>query len=193
MNKLEMLTVLSEKIASCDKCPELACSRKQTVPGEGNPDADVFFIGEAPGENEDEQGRPFIGKAGQLLRNIITAVGLSPEQVFIANILKCRPPNNRTPKESEAVNCRPFLDLQLKIIKPKYIVCLGTVAAQNILGTNEAISHLRGRVHVYNGSKVICTFHPSYLLRNPSAKQDAWEDMKLLLSLINEETKNEST
>jgi uracil-DNA glycosylase family 4 len=184
MNKPQMLQVLSEKVAACNKCSELACYRTQTVFGEGNPDAKVVFIGEAPGEKEDESGRPFVGPAGKLLTNILLAFGFNREDVYIMNILRCRPPRNRTPTEEEAKNCRPFLDLQLKIINPKFIVCMGNVAAQNLLGVNTPISSLRCEDLWYNGTKVICTYHPSYLLHNPSQKDKVANDMQRLLQMM---------
>jgi DNA polymerase len=184
MEKPVMLQMLSEKVAACTKCQELVEYRRQTVFGEGDPDAKVVFIGEAPGETEDETGRPFVGKAGQLLNNILTAAGFRREDVFILNIIKCRPPRNRTPLPTEAANCRPYLDLQLKIIRPKYIVCMGNVAAQNLLNVTTPISYLRGEVLEYNGAKVICTYHPSYLLQNQSEKWKVWEDMQLLLKTM---------
>lgn len=179
-----MLEMLSEKIANCQKCPELVDYRIKTVPGEGNPNARVVFCGEAPGESESESGRPFVGKAGQLLDNIIKAIGFNRSDVFICNILKCRPPRNRTPLPQECQNCRPFLDLQLKIINPKYIVCLGNVAAQNLMGITTPITYLRGEVMRYNEAKVVFTYHPSYLLQNPGDKWKVWQDMQLLLSLM---------
>jgi uracil-DNA glycosylase family 4 len=144
MEKRRMLELLAEKVSGCTKCQELTYCRRQTVFGEGSPDARIVFIGEAPGETEDETGRPFVGKAGQLLTNIITAMGFRRDDVFIMNIIKCRPPNNRTPEPQEASNCRPYLDLQLKIINPDYIVCLGNVAAQNLLGIDTPITYLPG-------------------------------------------------
>lgn len=184
MEKTAMLQMLSDKVAGCMKCQELVEYRRQTVFGEGNPNAEVVFIGEAPGETEDETGRPFVGKAGQLLNNIIAATGFRREDVFILNIIKCRPPRNRTPLPVEAANCRPYLDLQLKIINPKYIVCMGNVAAQNLLGVSTPISYLRGEILEYNGAKVICTYHPSYLLQNQGEKWKVWEDMQLLLKTM---------
>lgn len=147
----------------------------------GSPNAKVMFLGEAPGQNEDETGLPFVGKAGELLTNIILAAGWTRDEVYIANICKCRPPQNRTPRPSEAANCRPFLDLQIKVVNPAYIVCLGNVAAQNLLGVETPISSLRGQLYEYNGRKVLCTYHPSFLLRKQEAKKDVWEDLQLLI------------
>jgi DNA polymerase len=138
-------------------------------------------VGEAPGQEEDAQGEPFVGPAGQLLNRILEACGLRREEVYICNVLKCRPPNNRTPLPHEIANCRGYLEQQLAIIAPKYICCLGAVAAQTLLQTNQSIGKLRGKVHRYRGAALICTYHPAYLLRNPNAKRDVWEDMKLLL------------
>lgn len=184
MQKTHMLQMVADKVSVCTKCSELVEYRKQTVFGEGNENAEIVFIGEAPGEKEDDSGRPFVGPAGNLLTNILKAFGFNREDVYIMNILRCRPPRNRTPTPEEACNCRPFLDLQLKIINPKIIVCLGNVAAQNLLRTKTTISALRGEILEYNGSKVICTFHPSYLLHNPSEKEKAAEDMRLLLQTL---------
>jgi uracil-DNA glycosylase len=182
MNKKEKLQLIADKISQCQRCSELCVNRLKTVPGDGNPDTKIVLLGEGPGKDESEQGIPFCGRSGRLLTNILTACGIQREDVFIANILKCRPPNNRTPSSEEAQNCRPFLDLQLKVIVPKYIVCLGTCAAQNLLGVDTPISKMRGKWHEYKGIKVLPTFHPSYLLRNPSAKKDVWNDLQLLLS-----------
>lgn len=180
--------MVADKVKDCTKCKELVEYRKQTVFGEGSENAEVVFIGEAPGEKEDDSGRPFVGPAGNLFTNILTAFGFKREDVYIMNILRCRPPRNRVPTEEEACNCRPFLDMQLKIIAPKVIVCMGNVAAQNLLGTKTTISRLRNEVLEYNGTKVICTFHPSYLLRNPSEKEKVAEDMRTLLQILKGDT-----
>ena len=170
-----------QRVAACVRCPELASSRHQTVFGVGNPEARFLFIGEAPGADEDAQGEPFVGAAGQLLNKIITASGLKREDVYICNILRCRPPGNRNPSPTEAGNCREYLDAQIAIVDPEFILCWGTIAAQNLMGTVEKIGRLRGRFFQHGQAKVLCTYHPSYLLRNPSAKKDVWEDMKLFL------------
>jgi DNA polymerase len=149
--------------------------------GVGNPNARLCFLGEAPGADEDRQGEPFVGRAGQLLNKIIEACRMKREDVYICNILKCRPPGNRNPLPAEAANCRGFLDRQLELLAPEFICCLGAVAAQNLLATQQTIGKLRGSVHSYRSAKVVCTYHPAYLLRNPSAKKDAWEDMQLLM------------
>lgn len=178
------LEILQQQVAACTLCDELACSRTNTVFGVGNPNARLCFLGEAPGADEDRTGEPFVGRAGQLLDKIIEACTLTRSEVFILNILKCRPPGNRNPTPSESNNCRRFLLRQLELIQPQYLCCLGTVAAQNLLETTESIGRLRGRVHDYHGVNVVCTYHPAYLLRNPSAKRDTWEDMKMLMRLM---------
>jgi DNA polymerase len=168
-------------VAACRLCDELAATRTQTVFGVGNPHARLCFLGEAPGADEDRQGEPFVGRAGQLLTRIIEACKLARSDVYILNVLKCRPPDNRTPLPSEVANCRGFLDRQLAQIQPEFICCLGAVAAQTLLETTAPIGRLRGKILSYNGMGVVCTYHPAYLLRNPAAKKDCWEDMKLLL------------
>ena len=184
MRQSEALQILEQKISTCTLCTELtqyrADNNYQTVPGEGRPNARVMLIGEAPGQNEAEQGRPFVGKAGKLLTSIIEACGWKREEVFIANILKCRPPGNRDPLPEEATNCRRYLDMQIKIVNPEWILCFGRVASINLLGMNPEASMrgLRGEIYEYEGRKVICTYHPSYLLRNPAAKKDVWEDLQ---------------
>jgi DNA polymerase len=147
----------------------------------GNPEARLVFLGEAPGADEDRQGEPFVGRAGQLLTKIIEACTLRREDVYILNILKCRPPGNRNPQPDEAENCRPYLLEQLRVIQPEFICCLGAVAAQNLLGTTTPIGQLRGKLHDFSGIRVVATYHPAYLLRNPDAKRATWDDMKLLM------------
>lgn len=176
------LTVLAQGIKGCTRCTELASTRTQTVFGVGVLDAELCFIGEAPGADEDAQGEPFVGAAGQLLNRIIVACGMKREEVYICNILKCRPPGNRQPLPDEAAHCREYLDRQLDLVRPKYICCLGATAAQNLLGTTLSIGKMRGRFLELRGMVVICTYHPAYLLRNPAAKKDVWEDMKKLLT-----------
>lgn len=178
------LAVLSEEVKRCVACRELASTRTQTVFGVGPFDPELCFIGEAPGADEDRQGEPFVGAAGQLLNRIIVACGMKREEVYICNILRCRPPGNRTPKPDEAANCRRFLERTLELINPKYICCLGACAAQNLLQTASPIGKLRGRFYDYKGIPVICTYHPSYLLRSESTepKRLVWEDMKMLLT-----------
>lgn len=175
------LEILRSEVAGCFACDELARTRTQTVFGVGNPNARLCFMGEAPGADEDRLGEPFVGRAGQLLDKMIEACTLSRGEVYILNVLKCRPPENRNPAPEEARNCRGFLQRQLELINPEYICCLGAVAAQNFLQTDTPIGRLRGRVHEHAGRKVICTYHPAYLLRNPSAKKHAWDDLKLLM------------
>jgi DNA polymerase len=176
------LEVLSESITKCTRCPELVANRTQTVFGVGSIHPELCFIGEAPGADEDAQGEPFVGAAGQLLNRIITACGMKREEVYICNILKCRPPGNRTPLPNEAANCRGFLEAQLDLLRPKYICALGACAAQNLLNTTQSIGRLRGQLHDYRGIRVLCTYHPAYLLRSPDKKKDVWDDMKRLLT-----------
>jgi DNA polymerase len=177
------LAEVARDVAACKRCAELARTRTQTVFGVGNPYSELVFCGEAPGADEDRLGEPFVGRAGQLLTDIIVkGMKLRREDVYILNILRCRPPGNRTPLPEEAENCREFLDRQLAIIQPKYICCLGACAAQNLLGTTETIGRLRGRVHDLHGIKVVCTYHPAYLLRNPAAKRPVWEDVQMLMA-----------
>jgi DNA polymerase len=175
------LEVLREQVAACSLCHELASTRTQTVFGVGNPRPRLCLLGEAPGADEDLQGEPFVGRAGQLLNKILEACRLRREDVYILNILKCRPPGNRNPTPTEAAHCRPFLDRQLELLQPEFICCLGSVAAQNLLATTETLGRLRGRVPDCQGIKVVCTYHPAYLLRNPNAKGDTWNDMRMLM------------
>lgn len=169
---------VAEAARTCQRC-SLYSTAKQAVPGEGNPDADFVCVGEAPGANEDEQGRPFVGQAGQLLTKILAAINLSREEVFICNVLKHRPPGNRNPTPDEVAACSPFLVRQIEILKPKVIVALGTFAAQTLLQTKEPIGKLRGKIHRYYGVPLIVTYHPAALLRNPSWKRPTWEDVQL--------------
>ncbi len=182
VERRKALAILTEKVKACTRCRELAETRTQTVFGVGNPQARILFIGEAPGADEDAQGEPFVGRAGKLLNDIIAASRLKREEVYICNILKCRPPGNRTPAEDECANCREYLDGQLATIDPEYIVCWGAVAAQNLLKTTFSIGKLRGRFLQHGRAKVLCTYHPSYLLRNPAAKKDVWKDMQFLMA-----------
>jgi len=178
----DRLKELASTVASCQRCPELANSRTQTVFGVGDPNARVMFIGEAPGADEDRTGEPFVGESGQLLNKIIEACGWKREQLYICNILRCRPPGNRNPSFEEAANCREYLDSQIKIVAPEYIVCWGGVAAKNLLNTDESVGRLRQRFSNYKGAKVVVTYHPSYLLRDPSEKKKTWADMKMLMA-----------
>lgn len=176
-NKTEALAQLKDSVLNCTECV-LSKSRRNSVFGEGSPDADLMFIGEAPGLQEDIQARLFVGKAGILLTKIIEAMGLKREDVYIANCLKCRPPQNRNPLPSEILACREFFMKQINIISPKLICCLGKFAAQTVLMSEESISRLRGRFYDFENIKVMPTFHPAYLLRNPQDKRLVWEDMK---------------
>ena len=178
---VDTLELINAVVTQCTLCEELAESRTQTVFGVGNPQARLCFLGEAPGADEDRLGEPFVGAAGQLFNKILAACHLAREDVYILNVLKCRPPGNRNPTPVEAQNCRRFLDRQLQLIQPEFICCLGSIAAQNLLDTNEAVGKMRGKVHSYRGIQVVCTYHPAYLLRNPSAKRIVWEDMKMLM------------
>ena len=177
------LTTLAEEVKSCTRCAELCSSRTQTVFGQGNLDVELCFVGEAPGADEDAQGIPFVGAAGQLLNRIIAASGLQRDAVYICNILKCRPPGNRMPLASEASNCREYLDRQLALVQPKYIVALGGCAATHLLQTTLSVGKLRGRFHDYHGIPVMVTYHPAFLLphRSPEKKREVWDDMKMLL------------
>ncbi len=178
-DKAARLGALRKQMVECQHC-QLGSSRKNLVFGTGNPNARLVFVGEAPGRDEDLQGKPFVGKAGQLLTRIINAIGLDREDVYIANILKCRPPENRNPLPEEIATCEPFLIKQLEVIKPKLIVALGTFAAQTLLKNTDAISRLRGRFHLYQGIKLMPTYHPAYLLRNLQKKREVWEDMQMV-------------
>jgi DNA polymerase len=183
----EALVAVRTDIGDCTRCKLHALGRRQIVFGVGNPNADLMFVGEAPGADEDVQGIPFVGRAGQLLTKIIEAIELKREDVYIANVIKCRPPGNRNPEQDEVETCEPFLFQQIDIIRPKVIVALGTFAARALLRTLDPISRLRGRVYAYRGARLIPTFHPAYLLRNPSSKREVWEDMKLVRRLLKSE------
>jgi DNA polymerase len=180
----QALKLLAQEVSACCKCAELVSTRKQTVFGDGGPGVDLCFVGEAPGADEDAQGLPFVGAAGQLLNKIIAACGFQRKEVYICNIIKCRPPGNRTPSPNEAANCRSFLERQLELVQPKFICALGGCAAQNLLNSTLPLGRLRGTFHDYKGIPVLCTYHPAYLLphRNPDKKKDVWEDMKMLLT-----------
>jgi DNA polymerase len=175
------LAELARDVGGCTDCPELVRCRTQTVFGVGNPQARLCFFGEAPGADEDRLGEPFVGRAGQLLTKIIEACTLRREDVYILNVLKCRPPGNRNPTSEEAANCRRFFERQLEIIQPEFICCLGSIAATTLLETNTPIGRLRGRLHEWRGIRVLVTYHPAYLLRNPAAKRMVWDDMKMLM------------
>jgi DNA polymerase len=183
-NAAEALAAVRADIGDCTRCKLHTLGRGQVVFGVGNPNAELMFVGEAPGADEDVQGVPFVGRAGQLLTKIIEAIDLKRDDVYIANVIKCRPPGNRNPEVDEIETCEPFLFQQIDSIKPKVIVTLGKFAAQTLLRTEDPISRIRGRVFNYRGAQLIPTFHPAYLLRNPSAKREVWEDMKLVRSLL---------
>ena len=178
------LLAIREDIGDCTRCKLHAQGRTQIVFGVGNPNADLMFVGEAPGADEDIQGIPFVGRAGQLLTKIIEAIGLTRDQVYIANVIKCRPPGNRNPDPDEVETCEPFLFRQIDAIQPRVIVALGTFAAKALLKTQDPISRLRGRVYDFRGAKLIPTFHPAFLLRSPDRKRDVWEDMKKVRALL---------
>ena len=181
------LTGVRGDLGDCTRCKLHRLGRHQIVFGVGNPRAELMFVGEAPGRDEDLQGIPFVGRAGQLLTKIIEAIGLTRDDVYIANVIKCRPPENRNPEPDEVASCEPFLFRQIDVIGPKVIVALGKFAAQALLRTDDPISRLRGRVCDYRGAKLIPTFHPAYLLRNPASKRDVWEDMKVVRTLLGRE------
>jgi DNA polymerase len=173
------LEAIRSEMGECTRC-RLHEERQSVVFGEGNPQARLVFVGEAPGREEDLQGRPFVGRAGELLTRIIEAIDLTREEVYIANIVKCRPPGNRNPQPDEIRTCLPFLRRQLETIRPRIICALGTFAAQTLLETEERISILRGRFYAYQGARLMPTYHPAFLLRNPQFKRDVWEDMKAI-------------
>lgn len=183
------LAEIQKRVAACTRCAELASTRTQTVFGVGNSQARLVFLGEAPGADEDRQGEPFVGRAGKLLTDIIEkGMGLKRSDVYICNILRCRPPGNRNPLPIEAANCREYLDAQLAVVKPEFICCLGSIAAHNLLGETTPIGKLRGRFLDYQGIKVLCTYHPAYVLRNPPAKKQVWEDIQILMAEMGLET-----
>jgi uracil-DNA glycosylase family 4 len=181
------LAVIREDLGDCTRCKLHTLGRKQIVFGVGNPNADLMFVGEGPGADEDIQGEPFVGRAGQLLTKIIEAIGMKREDVYIANVIKCRPPGNRNPEPDEVAQCEPFLFRQIDAIKPKVIVALGKFAAQCLLRTSDPITRLRGREYKYRDAILMPTYHPAYLLRTPSAKREVWEDMKRVKALLSEE------
>ena len=178
------LTTIREDIGDCTRCKLATLGRKQVVFGVGNANADLMFVGEAPGADEDVQGVPFVGRAGQLLTKMIEAMGFQRDDVYIANVVKCRPPENRNPEPDEIESCEPFLFRQIETVKPKVIVALGAFAAKTLLRSAEPISKLRGQVYDYHGVQLIPTFHPSFLLRSPGQKKYAWDDLKRALSLL---------
>jgi uracil-DNA glycosylase len=185
MSQSDALAAIRGDLGDCTRCKLHTLGRRQIVYGVGNPNADLMFVGEAPGADEDIQGEPFVGRAGQLLTKIIEAIGMTREDVYIANVIKCRPPGNRNPEPDEVEQCQPFLFRQIDTIKPKVIVALGKFGAQCLLRTNDPITRLRGREFKYRDAILIPTYHPAYLLRTPSAKREVWEDMKRVRELLN--------
>ncbi len=180
-NPAEALHLIREDIGDCTRCVLHKQGRKQIVFGVGNPNAELMFIGEAPGADEDQQGEPFVGRAGQLLNNMIKAMGIQREDVYIANIIKCRPPGNRTPERDECETCSPFLMRQIAAIKPKVIVALGAVAAKTLLAVNAPMNELRGRWYDFRGTRLAVTYHPAFLLRDPRQKKEAWKDLQMVM------------
>jgi DNA polymerase len=185
MNKIpgDSLPKILADIGDCTRC-KLHRGRTKLVFGDGNSKADLVFVGEGPGRDEDAQGLPFVGRAGKLLTQMIEAMGLQRKDVYICNVVKCRPPENRTPEKDEVETCSPFLLRQLDAIAPKVIVCLGSVAAQSLLQTNRGISHFRGEWRDFRGRKLLATYHPAYLLRNPSAKGEVWKDLQKVMAVL---------
>ena len=179
----DTLERVREDLGECKRC-KLHKGRRTVVFGVGNPRAELVFVGEGPGHDEDVQGIPFVGRAGQLLTQMIEAMSLSREAVYICNVVKCRPPENRVPESDEISTCTPFLLRQLAVIQPKVIVCLGNVAAQTLLGTKKSISQYRGQWFDYRGSRMLATYHPAYLLRNPNAKGDVWKDLQKVMAVL---------
>ena len=183
-DKSAALKAISEDIGDCTRC-RLHKARKNIVFGVGNINAGIMFVGEGPGADEDEQGEPFVGRAGQLLNNMIAAMGLKRQDVYIANVVKCRPPGNRTPEKDECDICGPFLLRQIEVIKPKVVVALGAVAAKYLLAINDSMANLRGRWYDVKGSKLAVTYHPAYLLRDPRQKKEAWKDLQMVMKYLN--------
>jgi DNA polymerase len=181
------LAAIEARAKACVKCSELSRCRHSVVFGVGNPHAEIMFVGEAPGRDEDMQGEPFVGRAGELLTKIIAAMGFKREDVYIANVLKCRPPENRTPLPDEVTNCLPYLLLQIELIKPKLIVALGATAVRALLDVQLGITKMRGHWYTFRDIPIMPTFHPAYLLRNPPAKKEVWDDMKAVLGKLGRE------
>ena len=181
VERTSSLDALTSAVSGCTACPKLVKNRRQTVFGEGNPEARIAFFGEGPGADEDRTGRPFVGQAGKLLTKMIEACKFRREDVYILNTVKCRPPQNRNPEPEEIANCRGYFEKQLEIIQPEYIICLGAVSAQALLCSKLPVGRLRGKFHAYYASKVVVTYHPAYLLRNPAAKKAAWDDLQMML------------
>ena len=179
-NRAAALQLIRDEIGDCTRCA-LHKGRNQLVFADGSPTARLLFVGEGPGADEDAQGLPFVGRAGQLLNNMISAMGLKREEVYIANVVKCRPPGNRTPEPEEANTCSPFLFRQIDVVRPEVIVALGATAATYLLGQRQPLAGLRGRVHSFRGAKLIVTYHPAYLLRDPRQKKEAWADLQIAM------------
>jgi uracil-DNA glycosylase len=182
-DKPTALKLIREDIGDCTRC-RLHKGRTKLVFGVGNVNAELMFVGEGPGADEDAQGEPFVGRAGQLLNNMISAMGLKREDVYIANVVKCRPPGNRTPEKDECDTCSPFLMRQIDVIRPKVIVALGAVAAKNLLAMNDSMANLRGRWYDFRDSKLLVTYHPAYLLRDPRQKKEAWKDLQMVMKYL---------
>ena len=182
-DKPAALKLIREDIGDCTRC-RLHKGRNKLVFGVGNVNADIMFVGEGPGADEDAQGEPFVGRAGQLLNNMISAMGLKREEVYIANVVKCRPPGNRTPEKDECDVCSPFLMRQIEVIQPKVIVALGAVAAKNLLAINDSMANLRGRWYDFKGARLAVTYHPAYLLRDPRQKKEAWKDLQMVMKYL---------
>jgi uracil-DNA glycosylase family 4 len=183
VDKPAALKIIREDIGDCTRC-RLHERRTNIVFGVGNVNPDIMFVGEGPGADEDEQGEPFVGRAGQLLNNMIIAMGIKREDVYIANVVKCRPPGNRTPENDECDTCSPFLLRQIEVIKPKVIVALGATAAKTLLAVNDSMGNLRGRWYDFKGSRLAATYHPSYLLRDPRQKKEAWKDLQMVMKYL---------
>jgi uracil-DNA glycosylase len=182
-DKPAALQIIRNEIGDCTRC-RLHEQRTNIVFGVGNMNADIMFVGEGPGADEDAQGEPFVGRAGQLLNNMINAMGLKREDVYIANVVKCRPPGNRTPEKDECETCSPFLMKQITVIKPKVIVALGAVAAKNLLQMNDTMNNLRGHIYDFRETKLVATYHPAYLLRDPRQKGEAWKDLQMVMKFL---------
>jgi uracil-DNA glycosylase len=182
-DKPAALKAIREDLGDCTRC-RLHKGRKNLVFGVGNANADIMFVGEGPGADEDEQGEPFVGRAGQLLNNMISAMGIQRQDVYIANIVKCRPPSNRTPERDECDTCSPFLLRQIEVIRPKVIVALGAVAAKNLLAVNDSMANLRGRWYDFRSSRLVVTYHPAFLLRDPRQKKEAWKDLQMVMTYL---------
>jgi uracil-DNA glycosylase family 4 len=180
LNNFAALAEIRDDIGECTRC-RLHKGRTKLVFGVGSQNAEIMFVGEGPGADEDKQGEPFVGRAGQLLNNMISAMGIRREDVYIANVVKCRPPDNRTPEKDECDTCSPFLMRQIEVIQPKMIVALGAVAAKNLLGVNDSMANLRGKIYNFRGTKLVATYHPAYLLRDPRQKAEAWKDLQMVM------------